>query len=394
MKTNLSIIPQILKHNPKQAITIVRAFSELNLSKLIDYNFLGGKSTQRPLMTFKITPICNLRCLMCGQNGDKGTLKDFCGEEANKIVPIDVYKKLTDEVAGKTKVFYIWGGEPFLYPNFMELASYMAKKVMFTINTNGTHLLENAKRIVEDKWGAIFISLDGFEEVNDKIRGKGVYQKVMAGIEAINKYKKEMNSSLPYVGIVTTISNMNYMYLDKLAEAMKDKGLSWHIINLGTYVTEEIGADQVKWLKEKLDIEPKYWKGFTSGYNKGIDGDAFSKILDKVHAQDNGYPIITVPAINPAKIGEYYSDLRAVVQDRCAAPWFSVNINYNGDVHYCADYPDYIIGNIKEKSIKEIYNSSKAIKFRKALKASPNGLFPACNRCYQLMLCGNKVKGY
>ncbi|OHD79314.1 MAG: radical SAM protein, partial [Spirochaetes bacterium RIFOXYB1_FULL_32_8] len=294
----------------------------------------------------------------------------------------------------KSKIFYVWGGEPFLYPDFMDLAAYMSKKMIFTVNTNGTFLAENAERIVKDKWTGIFISLDSFEDVNDSIRGKGTYKRVIEGMEAIKREKKAQKSTLPYVGIVSTMSNLNYMYLDKLAEAMKDKGLSWHIINLGTYMNQDIGDAHIKIMKEKLDIDPKYWKGFTSGFNAGIDGDKFAQILDKVHALDNGYPIITVPVIKPHKIGTYYSDLEVPVKKECAAGWFSVNINYNGDVHFCADYPDYIIGNIKNSNLMDIYNNERAVKFRKALKSSENGLFPACKRCYQLMLCGESCTGF
>lgn len=394
MKRNLSIVPQVMKDNPLTALKLAEAFGELQSAKIIDRNFFFGRSTHMPLMTFKITPVCNLRCVMCGQNGEKGTLKDHVDEEVHKIVPMEDYKKLTDEVAGKAKVFYVWGGEPFLYPNFMDLAEYMAKKVMFTINTNGTFLAQNAERIVKDKWTAIFVSLDSFEDVNDQIRGKGTYKRVIEGLEALKREKEKQKSSLPYVGIVTTISRLNYMYLDKLALAMADKGLSWHIINLGTYMNDEIGRQHVEVYKSKLGVEPKYWKGFTSGYNAGIDGEKFTDILNKVHATDNGYPIITVPAIKPERIGEYYSELELLVQDKCAAPWFSVNVNYDGEVYFCADYPEFSIGNIRTQTMKEIYNGPRAVKFRKALKSNPHGVFPACKRCYQLMLCGDKCKGF
>ena len=102
---------------------------------------------------------------------------------------------------------------------------------------------------------------------------------------------------------------------------------------------------------------------------------------------------ITVPSIKPALIDVFHSQLETVVRDRCIAPWFSVNINYNGDVHFCADYPDYIAGNIKEQGIYEIYNNDRAKKFRTVLKNSPGGIFPACKRCYQLMLCGRNPGG-
>jgi radical SAM protein with 4Fe4S-binding SPASM domain len=394
MKQNISIIPQVFRNHPTQAMKLTRGFSRLNKAMFWDYYFGRGKSSELPLVTFKITPLCNLRCMMCGQNGIHGTLKDCQEEESHKIVPIERYMQLTDELAGKTEVFYIWGGEPFLYPNFMDLAAYMAKKLLLTVNTNGTWLAQNAERIVRDKWTGIFISLDGFEDVNDRIRGEGVYQRVMEGIAAVNREKEKQGSSLPYMGVVTTISMMNYLWLDKLAAALADKGLSWHIINLGTYLNAEIGADHEKHLQKVLGIQPKYWKGFATGLNEGIDGNAFSEVLKRVHALPVDYPIITVPGITPDSIGALYNDLRIIVRDKCAAPWFSANINYNGDVAFCADYPDWIIGNVKDTPMLEIYNNERAVKFRKALKNSPHGLFPACNRCYQLMLCGRRVKGY
>lgn len=394
MKQNISVIPQVFRNSPKQAMKLLNGFARLNKSMFWDYHFGGGKSSELPLVTFKITPMCNLRCMMCGQNGIHGTLKDRQAEENKKIVPIERYKALTDELAGKTQVFYMWGGEPFMYPNFMDLASYMAKKTLFTVNTNGTWLAQNAKRIVADQWTGIFISLDGFEDINDKIRGDGVYQRVMEGIAAVNREKELQGSKLPYMGVVTTISMMNYLWLDKLAAALADKGLSWHIINLGTYVNNEIGAEHEKHLEKVLGIKPEYWKGFATGFNEGIDGDAFSETLKRVHALPVPYPIITVPGIQPEHIGALYSDLKIVVRDKCAAPWFSVNINYNGDVAFCADYPDWILGNIMDKPMLDLYNNERAVKFRNALKGSPNGLFPACNRCYQLMLCGRRVKGF
>ena len=395
MKTNLSVVTKVLMNDTNVAFQLAKVFLQSIYGKTIDYRFRKGKASFLPLLTIRITPSCNLRCLMCGQRGVKGTLKGATAlAEAKKIIKPEVYKKFIDDVAGKTKVFYVWGGEPFLYPGFMDLAEYMAKKIpAFTVNTNGTFLAKNAERIVRDKWGGIFISLDGFEDTNDKIRGKGSYQKVMEGIEAINREKERQNSHYPYMGIVSTISNMNYMYLDKLAAAMKDKGLSWHIINLGTYVTPAIGKEHQAYLKKHLGVNATYWKGFATGYNEGIDGTEFAKILEKVHSYDNGYPIITVPVIRPSKIGMFYGDLFKLVRDKCSAPWFSVDIDYNGDVNFCADYKDFIVGNIAKDSIWDIYNNEKSVKFRNALKNAPDGMFPGCKRCYQMNLWGHRRRG-
>ena len=289
----------------------------------------------------------------------------------------------------------MWGGEPFLYPDFMDLAEYIVKKkCLLSVNTNGTFLKKEAERIVKDKWHALFVSLDGFEDVNDQIRGKGSYKRVIEGFKEINRQKKLQNSNLPHMGIVTTVSNMNYMYLDKLVVAVKDFNLSWHFINLGTYSNDNIVRKHSEFMKDKLDTDIYCLEAYNTGYNEGIDGKVFSTILNKIHSLKPGYPIVTVPAINPTKITEYYSDLETVVRDKCPVPWSQCNIDYNGDVHFCADYPDYILGNIKNDKLYDILNNERAIKFRKILKESDYGLFPGCVRCYQNMLFGKKVKGY
>ena len=396
MKSNIAVVPQMLRHNPYLMIRVALGFLAKTKGSVIDKRFGKGFTKELALLYFRLTPLCNLRCVMCGQRGDKGVLKGkYAKEEAEKLISLDRYKEIVDEVAKIKPLIYIWGGEPFMYPDFMELADYIVKKkVHMSVNTNGTFLAENAEKIVKDKWGALFVSLDGFEDINDKIRGNGSYRRVIEGFEAINREKKKQNSNLPYMGIVTVINNINYLHLDELTAAVKDFNLAWHIINLGTYTNDSIVADHKKFMKEKLNTDIFCLDGYNTGYNRGIDGEKFKQILKRVHAMDHGYPIITVPTINPDKITEYYSDLDTIVRNKCSVPWSQADIDYNGDVHFCADYPDYVLGNIKEDSFFDIYNNDRAKKFRDTLKESPEGLFPGCVRCYQNMLFGSKKKGY
>jgi radical SAM protein with 4Fe4S-binding SPASM domain len=375
---------------------IAKTFINSMKTDMIDRKLYRGFSKKLSLIYFRITPLCNLKCVMCGQRGDKGVLKgEYAKEEAKKNVPLETYKRLVDEIAPDKPIFYMWGGEPFLYPNFMDLSEYIIKKkCVLSVNTNGTFLKKEAERIVRDKWNALFVSLDGFEDVNDDIRGKGSYKRVIEGFKEINRQKKLQKSSLPHMGIVTTVSNKNYMHLDKLVEAVKDFDLSWHFINLGTYSNDEIVKKHTKFMKDKLNTDTFCLEAYNTGYNEGIDGEIFSKILDKIHALKPGYPIITVPAINPDKIGEYYSNLDTIVREKCTVPWSQCNIDYNGDVHFCADYPEYILGNIKNEKLNDILNNERSVKFRNTLKETEHGLFPGCVRCYQNMLFGHKVKGY
>jgi radical SAM protein with 4Fe4S-binding SPASM domain len=239
--------------------------------------------------------------------------------------------------------------------------------------------------------------------VNDTMRGKGSYDRVVRGFEAIKNEKKKQNSNYPFMGIVTTVTNMNYPYLEEFVAATREFEIDWHIFNLGTYTNDTIVARQQALMKEKFDIDIDYLDAYNTGYNKGIDSQKLYDTLKKIHESDftsaeHRTPLrsvrITVPALNPEKIGVYYNDLETPVRNHCVVPWCQADINYNGDVHFCADYPDFILGNIKEQSFSEIYNGDKANLFRKTIHENPGGMFPGCLRCYQNMLFGNKIKGF
>jgi radical SAM protein with 4Fe4S-binding SPASM domain len=268
------------------------------------------------------------------------------------------------------------------------------KGLYVAVNTNGTLMEKYAETIVRDKWSTIFVSLDGFRETNDSIRGKGSYDRVIAGFKAINEEKKRQKSNYPILGAVTVVTNMNYLDLADLAEASREYDLGVHIFNLGTYTNDNIVAAQRRFMREKLDTDIDCLEGYNTGYNYQIDGQKLHKILRNIHDRDYGHPIITVPVLNPEKTHTYYADLETPVRSHCIVPWCQTNINYNGDVHFCADYPDYILGNITEQSFKEIYNGDRANRFRKTIHSCENGMFPGCLRCYQNMLFGKKIRGY
>ncbi len=386
----------MLRSTPDYVWPIAKMFAKKALAEQIDYRRGSDRSKRLALVTFRITPLCNLSCVMCCQRGKTGVLKGkYALEESKKIVPIQRYKDLVDELKGVDPVFYVWGGEPFLYPDFMDLAAYMARKSRaFTVNTNGTYLAANAERIVRDQWTGVYVSLDGTEEVNDPIRGKGTYRRVEESFRALNAEKKRQGSKLPYLGMVTTISNLNYRHLEETVLNARQFGLSWHMINLGTYTDQAAVSRQQAFMKETFGIEVNSMQGFLNGYNEGIDGAEFAEILARVQRLDCGHPVITVPVERADRIEKYYTDFEASPKHHCICPWIQVDIDYNGDVHLCIDYPEYTIGNIKQDGLLSIFNNEKAAAFRRKLLAAPDGIFPGCSRCYQHMLMGRTNKRF
>ncbi|MDR1785016.1 MAG: radical SAM protein [Spirochaetaceae bacterium] len=397
MDYNFSVVPLLFTKKFALARKMFRGFRRLWLARYLPKHDYGFNHLQRlGLVYFKLTPLCNLHCVMCGQRGVKGMLMGkFAADEARTILSFEDYKPVVDELARYRIITYLWGGEPFLYPDLMPLAKYMVEKGLYvSVNTNGTMLEHYAEQIVRDKWSTIFVSLDAFRDVNDSIRGKGSYDHVIRGFEALNREKRRRNSTYPILGVVTTVTNQNYLYLERLAEAMREYDIEVHLFNLGTYTNDAIVARQRQFMLEKLDTNIECLEGYNTGFNTGIDAQKLYNILQDIHRKDWGHPMITVPALNPEKIRVYYDELEVPVRNHCVVPWCQADINYNGDVHFCADYPDYILGNIKNQTFGEIFNGERANRFRKTINACEGGMFPGCLRCYQNMLFGNKIRGF
>jgi len=396
LKKNISVVPMIFKKSFSLSVKIFYGLWKIGMAGLFpkrDYGYDHFKKLA--LVYFKPTPACNLRCVMCGQYGDKGVMKECAAEETKKTIPLEVWKKFIDEIAPLKPVTYIWGGEPLLYPDIFPLARYMIEKGLFvSVNTNGTLIEKYAEQIVRDKWSIILVSLDAFREVNDELRGKGAYDKVIAGFKAISREREKQNTKYPLLGIVTVVTNKNYMDLANLAEASREYNLDIHIYNLGTYTNDNIVATQKRFMKEKLDTDIDCLEAYNTGYNLGIDGQKLHGILQDIQNKNYGHPILTVPTLNPEKTHTYYAELETPVRSHCIVPWCQANVNYNGDVHFCADYPDYILGNITRQSFREIINGERANLFRKTIRECKDGMFPGCLRCYQNMLFGRKIKGY
>jgi len=396
MIENSSMIPLLLTKNIGLAQKIASSLWRIKYAgNLLNRNFGYDHFKKLGLVYFKPTGACNLRCVMCGQYGDKGVMNDCAAEENKKTLPLETWKKFVDEIAPRKPVIYVWGGEPFLYPDLMPLCKYMVDKGMFvSVNTNGTLMERHAEQIVRDRWSTIFVSLDAFRDVNDALRGKGSYDKVIAGFKAIDSVKKKQKRKYPMLAIVTVVTNKNYADLANLAEASKEYNIDLHIYNLGTYTNDNIVATQKRFMKEKLDTDIDCLDAYNTGYNLGIDGQKLHGILKEIQEKNYGHPILTVPTLNPEKTHTYYAELETPVRNNCIVPWCQLNVNYNGDVHFCADYPDYILGNITQQSIKEIYNGERANLFRKTIHECEGGMFPGCLRCYQNMLFGRKIKGF
>lgn len=134
-----------------------------------------------PLFTrsvmISITRRCQCSCPHCGT-----------ADEPNEEMGQATIKGIIDTMSSNLgPQLYLFGGEPLLHPDLLEIVKYAKKKPLFvTIDTNG--ILLDEKKVAELKDAGvdlIHVSIDShLEEVHDRLRGcPGVYAKAVKGIE-------------------------------------------------------------------------------------------------------------------------------------------------------------------------------------------------------------------
>ncbi|MDZ7370717.1 MAG: radical SAM protein [candidate division KSB1 bacterium] len=380
--------------NPELARNKLRTTYSTRLRALWDYHFRDGRAALPNAICIRLSNACNLRCRMCGQPREghsPGDPKYAPPEFFRQKTSLEVYRRLLDELAPMRPNLYLWGGEPFLYPQLFELI-HEAKSRRFTvqINTNGLLLHHRAGEIVESGLDDLIVSIDGPEEIHDRVRGRqGVFAKVKAGLAAVIAEKKARNASKPLIRIRGTISPESFATVSLLPAIAAELGADSLNFNWTWFTTKETGTAHQRLMRELFGIEAVSWRPFESdvifdpersGKYEGIRNE-----LSRLYSADLPLPVSLSPALKADQVEAYYENIHETFGHRtCTSIYVKSYILPNGDVTPCPDFPDYICGNIHEQSFREIWNGEKYRRWRQELKR--RGLFPICYRCCDLFL--------
>ncbi|TVM33109.1 radical SAM/SPASM domain-containing protein [Oceanidesulfovibrio marinus] len=377
---------------------IYSSLAGLQLEKTF-FNQIGpkggeGDANKIRQVSIRITDLCNLRCIMCGQWGEHGFLHGKNLKELKKCeVPVERYQELLRDLAahGHRPILYLWGGEPTMYNGWLDLLDTAKElKMPSSIVTNGTKLAQYADRIIDSSMYLCQISIDGHnEELHNSIRraqGINSFKSINEGIDALQEARARANKKLPLIASLTTVSRDNANNLVDIYEAFKDK-VDLCVFYPAWWISEERADAHTKDFERRFGFEPQLHRGWIGGWTPQ-DYKALNEQFQELRARSKGYknpPVIFIPNLDGEEdLEKYYTDhSERFGYDECISIFQVIEIDSNGDISPCRDYHDYVVGNVKDQTITEIWNSDRFKQFRKSI--SQDGLMPVCSRCCGLM---------
>jgi radical SAM protein with 4Fe4S-binding SPASM domain len=237
----------------------------------------------------------------------------------------DLFRKISDNAAriGVKRVGLYLSGEPLMHPEIVDMIRYIKSGDMaFHLTTNGALLTaalgEAILRSGVTSADYVTISLPGFTQA--------VHETVMKGI---NHHQVVEN-------------------VEKFLEKRRILGINGPVTETVFYSVPENEHE----LQPFLD----YW----------------SRVADH--------------AINGGTAEHHLSDSVSAIRPRtgrCAHLWDSMAVFWNGDVPFCSEDMDgkQIIGNLRDQSIEEIWQSKELLEIQKLHKAGKFNKISACEYC-------------
>jgi len=350
------------------------------------YKMKDGYSRPMKKIILKITNLCDLRCKMCPQWGETGYSHEMEKRALREMLPLQRYKELIDEVAPHKPLIYITGGEPFLYPDILELMRYIKEKnLLMVINTNGSKLEKYAKELVENGPSAIIVSIDGPPEMHNHIRNSDQsFQNIEAGLKRLSAIKKEKNHGQPLVVVNHVVTKDNSELLEKTYDSISCLNVDFMSTFLAWKISKKMGEKHAEIVEKELGTTPYIWQSYVGHDGDTPDMEKFILQKQKLEKK-SGIPLVFSPELPDKKLSKFYSDLTETFgHKKCTAPWFECIIMPDGEVMTCTDFWDISVGNISNQPVLDVWNGEKFRKFRMMVK-NQGGLLPICSRCCGLL---------
>lgn len=290
---------------------------------------------------WEFTLKCNLRCSHCGSSAGIPRVKELTTKECFKLCE-ELAELGCEDVS-------LMGGEPFLRNDWVSV-SQCIKDLGMNLNfvSNGTILDRHINKVCQLKPKVVGISLDGMKETHDSIRGKGTFEKAINSIDLLRD--KGIQTT-----VISTVSKLNFKDLPKLKDLLFKKNVNWQI---------QIAMPFGNFQKELMLSKEEFY--------------ATALFIAKQRINN---PFEDLPVIGAHCYGYYSKILPGCKWDGCSAGRTAIGITSDGGIVGCLSMGNnrFIEGNIREKSLKEIWENPDNFSYNRKFDISKLG--PNCKNC-------------
>ncbi|NVN96014.1 MAG: radical SAM protein [Bacteroidetes bacterium] len=308
--------------------------------------FLEEYFKGKPQLTnlhIEITSKCNERCLHCYIPHEN---------KVNYIEPDLFYDVLEQSKNMRLLHLTLSGGEPMLHKNFCDFLR-RCKEYDFSVNVLSNLTLLNDEIIKEMKMNPLLgvqVSLYSMDShIHDEItQMKGSFEKTK------NAILKLVENDIP-LQISCPIMKQN----------------------------KNCSDDVIKWAqKHKIHVGDDYV--IIARYNHTTQNLSCRLSINEIKEMING------KVVNDAK---YLEQLEMAAEKKknitsndfvCSVCHSSICIAENGNVYPCAGWQDYVVGNVKETSLNDIWDNSEKVQYLRGLR---NHDFLKCIQCSDKEYC-------
>lgn len=250
--------------------------------------------------------------------------------------------------------------------------------------SNGTiEATSTLSELVRLPLASISFSIDGPELTHDSIRGAGAFARTKATIGRVLAARG--GRPLPIVSLNFTITPWNHTMAPDMVAVAEELGVDRITLQHLWFTSPAQAAEEADLLHRRLGIDLRSISGHVISHDFPDIGrlvESVSRVRQVARASKVGVGFY--PDLGPMEVKRYYSEPKYSPLRRCLSPWSSLVIKPNGDALFCPDLwiTEYALGNVRESSIGEIWQSRRAREFRSLLWSER--MFAACNRCCSL----------
>jgi radical SAM protein with 4Fe4S-binding SPASM domain len=318
------------------------------------------------ILPWRCTPACTSSCLHCGFASTP---------DASDALGTEETKRIADKIHDFGATYFgISGGEPLLRKDLPEIIGYAKSTGMNVSLITSGYFLDNKIFDTLVRHGVrVSVSVDGPEEINDALRGKGAYAKAVSALEKTSK-----------AGLldclVATLANVDATHNNVSSEDME------HVIKLA----EEYGA---RWVVIHGFIPFNKTKEHLA---RAPSPQQYEKIWNEVYdlrLKYNGKPEVNVYCPFFARVAkqrglpDFDNWFNNFFLGKCSMAGKYMSVIENGDVIPCSFNDRIRLGNVQDKPLKQIWDELQTSELTVKLRDRSN-LKGKCGVCEYREICG------